>query len=171
MFIFLHFREVSLENLELNSTAKHYVVSQIDFEFPDDESTIILRQRAIKDVDKIYQIKPSDFLVLRSDFEQELLASYQWRRATQDASLDQMMQALDLLELTMADARFTNAQTFKKVEEVNLPTSNYYPFMPLNPTEQLLLPKQVWSLIDYQTFSGSDISNSVSDYIIKLFFR
>lgn len=169
LFIFLHFREVTLENLELNSNAKHYVVSQIDFEFPDEESTIILRQRAIKDIDKIYEIKPTDFLAFRSDFEQELLGSYQWRRATNDASLDQMMQALDLLETTLLNARFTNSQTFKKVEEVNQPTSNYYLFMPLNPNEHLLLPKQVWGLVEYQTYSGSEISTAVSDYVINYF--
>jgi putative nucleotidyltransferase with HDIG domain len=169
LFIFLHFREVSLENLELNSTAKHYVASQIDFEFPDDESTIILRQRAIKDIDKIYQIKPAAFLMARSDFEQELLSSYGWRKTTQDASLDQIMQALDLVELTLLQARFTNAQTYKKIEEVHLSTSNYYPIMPLNPNDPLVFPKQIWSLIDYQTYSGSDISTPISDYIINYF--
>ena len=169
LFIFLHFREVTLENLELGSTAKHYVVSQIDFEFPDEQATIITRQRAIKDLDKIYQIKSSDFLIQRSEFEQELLGSYQWRRATNDASLDQMMQALDLLEYSLLQARFSNAQTIKKIEEVNLPTSNYYLFMPLNPHEQLYLPKQVWSQIEFKAFAGSEISTSVSDYILNYF--
>ncbi len=169
LFIFLHFREVILENLELGSTAKHFVVSQIDFQFPDEEATILMRQRAVKDVDKIYQIKPSEFLIQRGEFEQELLGSYQWRRATNDASLDQMMQALDLLEITMIEARFTNAQTFRKVEEVNLPVSNYYPFMPLNPNEQLYLPKPIWSQIGAKAFSGSPISTDVSNYLINVF--
>lgn len=169
LFIFLHFREVTLENLELGSLSKHYVVSQIDFEFPDEESTIILKQRAIKDIDKIYQIKPSDFLIQRGEFEQELLGSYQWRRETNDASLDQMMQALDLLEVSLIQARFTNAQTIKKIEEVHLPTSSYYLFMPLTPHELLYLPKQVWSQIEFKAFTGSEISNSVSDYILSYF--
>jgi len=48
LFVFLHFREVTLESLEAGSTAKHFVVSQIDFEFPDEEATILMRQRAVK---------------------------------------------------------------------------------------------------------------------------
>lgn len=169
LFIFLHFREVTLENLELNTTSKHYVVSQIAFDFPDDEATIISRQRAIKDIDKIYEIKPSEFAILRGEFEQELLSSYQWRRETGDASLDQMMGALDLLETTLIEAKFTNAQTYAKVQEVGLPTVNYYPFMPLNPNEQLYLPRPVWSKIEKNAFLGSEISQAVADYIIQYF--
>ena len=60
LFAFLHFREVQVEIPELNSIAPGYIVSQVDFDFPDDEATIILRQDALRDVSKIYQLSQKD---------------------------------------------------------------------------------------------------------------
>jgi hypothetical protein len=54
--IFLHFREVRLEVLELNTTSGKYIVAQIDFEFPDYETTIVLKQQAMQDIGNIYQL-------------------------------------------------------------------------------------------------------------------
>ncbi len=51
--LFLHFREVRLDVLELNAMATRYVIAQIDFEFPDYETTIILKQQAMQDVGRI----------------------------------------------------------------------------------------------------------------------
>src|SRR5690349_20761030 len=46
LFFILHFREERVEVLELNSTAPGYVVAQVDFEFNDDEATLIKKQEA-----------------------------------------------------------------------------------------------------------------------------
>ena len=48
--LFLHFREIRLEVLELNTTAPRYIVAQIDFEFPDYETTIVLQQQAMQNL-------------------------------------------------------------------------------------------------------------------------
>ena len=56
--LFLHFREVRLDVLELNTSANRYIVAQTDFEFPDYESTIILKQQAMQDVGQIFQLDP-----------------------------------------------------------------------------------------------------------------
>ena len=45
--LFLHFREVRLDIFELNALAGRYVVAQVDFEFPDYETTIVLKQQAM----------------------------------------------------------------------------------------------------------------------------
>ncbi len=171
LFVFLHFREVTVETLELNSVSKNYVVSQIDFEFMDEEATILLKQRAIKDVDKIYRLDPDQLIKVRDTLEQDLLVNYQWRQETQDASLDQMMTALDLLENRLSLARFTNNQTIQKVHEADLPAQNYYQYLPdSNPSIQTLeIPSDIWAQIEFQTFANSAVNEPVVDYVVRIF--
>lgn len=171
LFIFLHFREVTVETLELNSVSKGYVISQIDFDFPDEEATIILRQRAIKDVDKIYRVDPDQLGEARSLLEKDLQSSYQWRKDTKDASLEQMMGAIDLLENGLRMAKFTNNQTISKIHEADLPAQNYYQYLPdNNPETQLLyIPNDIWAQIEFQTFANSSFNVPVVDYIMHFF--
>ena len=44
LFAFVHFREVRVEVLDLNSIAPNFTVTQVDFDFFDEEATIILKQ-------------------------------------------------------------------------------------------------------------------------------
>jgi len=66
--VFIHFKEVKIETLELNATAEKYIVAQLDFEFPDEESTIILKQRAIMDIGNIYKIDEKQLRGVAFDF-------------------------------------------------------------------------------------------------------
>src|SRR3990167_2390407 len=94
VFIFLHFREVRVDTLELGNFAKHYVIAQVDFEFPDEEATIVLRQKAIRNLEKIYRLQKNDIEYVRETFESTI--PFQKRR--QDISLQEVNQSLDLLE-------------------------------------------------------------------------
>src|SRR5579863_1369893 len=71
--LFLHFREIRLEVLELNTTAPRYIVAQIDFEFPDYETTIVLQQQAMQDIGSIYQIDETEIREVHLQLEQELI--------------------------------------------------------------------------------------------------
>ena len=55
-FLFLHFRENHLEVLELNSEAPSYIVAQTDFDFLDEEATLLPKQAAVQDLGKIYRV-------------------------------------------------------------------------------------------------------------------
>lgn len=171
LFIFLHFREVTVETLELNNISKNYVVSQIDFNFPDEEATILLRQRAIKDVDIIYRLDPDQLIATRDLLEQDLLNNYQWRKETKDASLDEMMQALDIFENGIMLARFTNSQTISKIHEADLPAQNYYQYLPdNNPANQkIYIPNDIWAQMEFQIFSNTTVNVPVVDYILHFY--
>ncbi len=65
----LHFREIHVDVLEFNSVAPGYVVAQVDFDFLDEESTIIIRQEAVRDIGKIYQISHKEIRQRRIEFE------------------------------------------------------------------------------------------------------
>ena len=58
--LFLHVREVKVDLLELDSSAKGYVVAQVDFAFPDPDATLILKQEMVRPVGEIYRIPPEE---------------------------------------------------------------------------------------------------------------
>ena len=60
LFAILHFREERVEMLELNSIAPGYVVSQVDFDFYDEEATNILKYEAVRDIGKIFELSDKE---------------------------------------------------------------------------------------------------------------
>src|SRR5690242_13810657 len=77
--LFLHFRQVRLEVLELNTTADRYVIAQIDFEFPDYETTLILKQEMKQNVGAIYRIDSKSIRDAHHEFETQLARTKNWR--------------------------------------------------------------------------------------------
>ncbi len=69
LFLFLHFRETYVESLELGKEAKRYVVAQVEFAFPDEEATIILKQEAAHEIGTIYRIKDDEIYQKTTDFQ------------------------------------------------------------------------------------------------------
>ncbi len=168
LFIFLHFKEVKIETLELNSMAKHYVIAQVDFDFPDEEATIIMRQRVIRDVETVNQFHDNDLISFRNSFEKKLLSKPDWRKTTR-SDLDQIHKAMDLLENALIQARFTNLQTINKMKDLNYSHQNYYAFLPESTHQSIYLPDTLWDEIRVKTFSGEDISPELISYIIHAF--
>ena len=75
LFTILHFREVSIEMLELGNIAPSYVVAQTDIEFFDKKTTIILKQKAIINVGKIYQIAKKSVNQYHTEFNNLLITN------------------------------------------------------------------------------------------------
>ena len=82
LFALIHFREERVEVLELNTLAPGYIVAQVDFDFFDEEATIILRQEAVRDVGKILQISENEIRQRRIEFENFLINTQDWRKAS-----------------------------------------------------------------------------------------
>jgi len=76
---FIHFREARIEVLELGEKAPKFVVSQVDFSFPDEESTHILRQDALRDIGAIYKISEREVSEARYEFENFLIQNREWK--------------------------------------------------------------------------------------------
>ncbi|MBU6447180.1 MAG: hydrolase, partial [Verrucomicrobia bacterium] len=122
--LFLHFREVRLEMLEVNTVAKRFVVAQIDFEFPDYETTIVLKNQASQEVGHLYQIDDLQVHDARLKMEQDLFRGGRWRATVPNASFEEMYKASDLLETLLLEARFTDPKTSQKICELNLPDTS-----------------------------------------------
>lgn len=136
---FLHFREVLVEMLEINSKAPSYVVAQIDFEFPDPDATMIIRQEAIRDVGKIYRIPENEINQARYQMESELLGHPYWRKES-NSTFNEMYKALDATTDILMNARVTDARTLKKQKELGLTDDNFY----LGDNKGNELPSNFW---------------------------
>src|SRR5271167_2594064 len=95
LFVILHFREVRVEVLELNSIAPGYIVAQVDFDFYDEEASLILRQEALRDIGKIYQISDNQVRQRRIEFENFLIYNQEWRKYTVGNTFEDLFAGID----------------------------------------------------------------------------
>jgi len=167
-FSFLHFREVRVEVLELNSVAPNYTVSQVDFDFYDEEATIILKQESVKDVGKIYSLSEKTVRQRRIDFENFLIYNQDWRRYSEKSTFEEMYKGVDALEATLLKLRFTDPRTFQKMQEIGLSTDYYLAYTPED-LDGVVLPSSIWDYIKEKTFTTPLISIAAADFIMDYF--
>lgn len=169
LFVFLHFREVQVETPELNSIAQGYIVSQIEFNFPDEEATIILRQDALRDIGKIYELSQKDVRQKRIEFENFLLYNQAWHQEIESGSFNNLYQAIDLMEKSLIQLRFTDARTLDKLKELGFPTQHYLIYTPNTLFEEVLLPSFIWEEVKKMTFSTKTFTPLEIGLIIEFF--
>lgn len=170
LFAFLHFREVQVDILEINTIAPGYVVSQVDFDFPDDEATIIMKQDAIRDVGKIYQLSQADVRQKRIEFENFLLYNQAWHEQTDSQVFDQLYRGTDALEKALQQLRFTDGRTLDKMEQLGMPVQNYQVYIPNTLFDQTQLPTHIWDHLQ-QTYLPASQYNSLASALIIEFFK
>src|SRR2546425_10154084 len=88
--IFFHFREEPMESLEIGTLAPRYVIAQIDFDFPDEEATQVLKQEAVKDIGAVYAIKESQIKQYRYSLEKALIDSQKWREELPQSTFEEI---------------------------------------------------------------------------------
>ncbi len=163
--LFLHFREVRLEVLELNATANRYIVAQVDFEFPDYETTIILKQQAMQDVGSVYRIDPGEIQQARHELENSLVRSRDWRKAAPSSTFEGIYKVLDQMEIFLSDARFTDPRTIQVVKNLAVPATSFFEILSEKETASFL-PDEVWARF------GSESATSKPDavrYVVDAF--
>ncbi len=165
--LFLHFREVRLEVLELNATAPRYIVAQIDFEFPDYETTIVLKQQAMQDVGAIYQIDDKEIHDARFELENQLIHNKKWRSSAPSSTFEEMYKAADELETLLIEARFTDPRTLQKIKELNISDSSYYELIPESLGQPL--PADFWARLKAQLGQSNAFHKETIAYVFGAF--
>jgi putative nucleotidyltransferase with HDIG domain len=169
LFLILHFREVRVEVLELGSDAHSYVVAQTDFDFYDEEATIIQKQEAVRDIGKIYRLSDQQVRKRRTEFENLLVKDEKWREEIPESSFDEMYKGGDALEKSLISIRFTDPRTLQKMKELDIPTNYYTAFTPNNIAEQAAIPMQVWNRIGKIAFPPDQFKQPTINFIIRYF--
>lgn len=169
LFVFLHFREIRVEVLELSSIAPGYIVSQVDFDFVDDEATLILKQEAVRDIGKIYQIAEKDIRQKRIEFENFLIYNQGWREQAESGTFDELYQGAEAMEKALVQLRFTDAHTLDKLKENGFSTRHYLIFSPHTTLERITLPHSIWNFIRESYFPANQYNPLASSLIIEFF--
>lgn len=170
LFAILHFREVRVEVLELNSIAPGYVVAQVDFDFLDEEATIILRQEALRDIGKIYQISEKDIRQRRIEFENFLIYNQDWRRYATSSTFEEMYRGVDALEQVLLQARFTDPRTLQRIHELQqMPLTYYMVYTPADLSEPVIFPSQIWDSIGVLAFPEESFHQGTAKAITGYF--
>ncbi len=169
LFAFLHFREVQVETLELNSIAPGYIVSQVDFDFPDEEATVILRQDALRDIGKIYQLSQKDIHQKRIEFDSFLLYNQAWHEQAESGAFNELYQGTDVMEKALSQLRFTDARTIETLKELGFTAQNYQIYTPNTLFDQVLIPAFIWDDIQKKYFPPQTYTPLVTAVIIEFF--
>lgn len=169
LFAFLHFREVQVEILELNSIAPGYIVSQVDFDFPDEEATVILRQDALRDIGKIYQLSQKDIHQKRIEFDNFLLYNQAWHEQAESVAFSELYQGTDAMEKALIQLRFTDVRTLATLKELGFETQNYQIYTPNTLFDKVLIPTFVWDDIQKKYFPPEDYTPLVTGVIVEFF--
>jgi cyclic-di-AMP phosphodiesterase PgpH len=169
LFAFLHFREVRVEVLELNRTAPNYIVAQIDFDYFDEKATIILKQEAIRDLGKIYQISEKEIRNQRIEYENYLVSNPSWRSENEDSTFEKMYKGGEAVEKILLQLRFTDPRTFQRLEEVKCPTANFLIYTPSNLLAPEFIPQPIWSFVREKAIKEKGVSEKGVDLAIQFF--
>ena len=169
LFLVLHFREVRVEVLELNSIAPSYIVAQIDFDFLDDEATILMKREATRDVGRIYKIAERIIRTRRLEFENFLIYNQDWRKYAAKSTFEEMYKGLDLLEKILQNVRFTDPRTLQKIKDYELPYNNYLIYTPADVSEEVMFPTQIWDAISQSAFSDNAVQPEAAAFLIDYF--
>ncbi|MGH2611748.1 MAG: hypothetical protein ACRDFB_01710, partial [Rhabdochlamydiaceae bacterium] len=122
---FLHFREVRIDHLELGSTAKKYVLAQVEFDFSDLETTRMLREESIRDIGLIYYFDGEEIIKGERHIQDELIRNPQWREAFASLTFDDLMKASDTIRDTLLSVEFTDERTVRKLALLGITSTRF----------------------------------------------
>lgn len=167
--VFLHFREVRLKVLDLNTTASRYVGAQIDFEFPDYEASVLLKQQAMQDVGRIYQLEDGQIRKARDHVADLLSHSRKWRQAAPKSTFGEMYKAADEIESILLEARFSDPRTIQKIKEISASGSSYYEILYQDEKGPIQLPEEFWQEIENQMAGDGFFHPETIRYVVGEF--
>jgi len=166
---FIHFREVRVDILELDSTAKNYVVAQVDFEFPDEEGTVILRQQSAQDIGAIYELSSKAVEKKRLQFDNFLIHDQRWRNLLPNSTFEEMYQAGDEVKDLLLDARFSDQRTLQRLKSLKLLKENYFILPPSFDGNSIILPESYWETVQTEILDQKKLQGPTVAYVLDYF--
>lgn len=169
LFLILHIREVKVEVFELNTVAPSYVVAQLDTDFLDEEATFILRQDALRDIGKIYQLSSQEVRQRKVEFENFLLYNQDWGKYVGKRAFEDVYGELDRAEKVLDLLRFTDPRTLQKLKDAGIETQYYQIYTPADLNEPVTLPKQIWAFTLAAAFPENERNETQDNLVIGFF--
>lgn len=166
---FIHFREVRVDILELNSIAKNYVVAQVDFEFPDEEGTVILRQQSAQDIGAIYKLNMELIDKIGVDFDHFLIRDEKWRSLLSGSTFEDLYHTGDEVKKLLLTVRFSDQRTLQKLKTLNLLKGNYYLLPDSFDGISITLFDSFWESLQKRLLENKKFQGPTVTYVLNYF--
>lgn len=170
LFFILHFREVKVPLIDLNTMSQSYIVAEHDADFYDEEATIILKQEAVRDIGKIYELQDKQVRQRKLEFENYLLYNQEWGKEGAPKAFEDIYRDIDNVEKVLLNLRFTDPRTLQKMKDQAMDTNLFAIYTPATLDEETDLPSQIWKFVFENAFPN-DFKGSVSDNLAIAFFK
>lgn len=167
--LFLHFREVRIHLPELQKTAENYIISQVDFSFPDEPATQVLKEQALRDVGVIYRIEETEVRERRYDFENLMIHHQKWRYEYPTVTFEEVYKGADALEEALLQVHFTDMRTLQKMRELRLPMEAAFPVRLEEGQSTILLSKEFWGRIEKMVFIEGNFHPEAASLVLSCF--
>ena len=167
---FLHFREAKVDNLDLGDLAPRFLISQVDFTFPDSASTLLLQQEAVREIGPVYRINPSAIVDTRFAFERFIIQARQKGQFPEEFNFEELYKATDAFEDVLMETRFTDIRTLQKIRELGLSTTYIEVYVPSALKPPYTFPDSIWQKI-YENTSRLEIASSGMLLYVIAFFQ
>lgn len=175
LFLFLHFRESYVEILELNGIAEKYVVAQIDFAFPDEEATIILKQEIAREIGTIYRFNYEQLQQKITEIQKSFSHFDEGKESAifKEDNFEELAEVIAEIQDQLEKARFTDLRTVHKINDLStsFPVKNYlfFIFMPFQKGGSTKLPIPFWTKISKGALKLKGITPRVAQEIFLWF--
>ncbi len=167
--LFLHFREERVPTLELNTLSEHYLISQVDFSFPDEEATLMLKEQSLRDIGAIYKLDEAEVHERTLELENELIHGQNWRQEYPSITFEEAYRGVEAFEVALLQSHFTDLRTIQKMRELKLSTEETYAINLSSPSNVLFLSKDFWARLEKQVFLGEDFHSEVAGFVLSHF--
>ncbi len=153
-----------MEILELGTKAPRYVIAQVDFDFPDEEATQVMRQEAVRDIGGIYRIDHQQIHRYRQELENSLIAHQDWRKQLRSCTFEQLHEALNQIEEMLNEGRFADPRTLHRIQLLGRSSALFYALPDLEyELPPLRLPTEFWQVLQ------SEVHSDTATYLLKSF--
>lgn len=168
--IFIHFKEVRVDMLELDSNADNYIVAQVDFSFPDEEGTVVLRQESARDIGPIYKLDPDAVEKRRYQFENFLIHDQKWRSLLPKTTFEELYKGADVVKEKMESVRFGDTRTLSRLHSLDLSRPNYYLLPQSFDGRSTVLPEEFWETLQRKLVKKG-LQGPEATYILNYFHQ
>ena len=166
LFCVLHFREVRVPILELNTISSDFVVVPTDIDFFDVEKTLIMQQDLARDIGKIYLVSEKSIRLRRSELENYLIYTQDWRKASKINPFEPIFKGLDAVENVLLQIRFTDPRTIQKMKDFNIPVQHYLVYTPAEIDKGVILPEKIWTYVKKMAFPDREADFEGVNFIL-----
>lgn len=165
VFLFLHFREVRVEFIDLGSPASKYVVAQVDFDFLDKDLKLLMKQESMKDIGDIYHFDPQKVKQAKASFDKKMIDEPSWRSRLEGVTFQQIYDGSDFTENAISNSWFASNRTIRNLAEFDYPKIDEYYL--LDASKSPAAPDEAYfDNLSAQIEKKFDLSSQASHFIV-----